>query len=121
MIAVIFEVEPEPARRQAYLDIAARLKTQLESIDGFISIERFESLSRPGRILSLSFWRDEEAVQRWRTLDAHREAQAAGRAGVFRDYRLRVAAVMRDYGLRERDEAPPDSKLAHPSERAARP
>ena len=113
MIAVIFEVEPEAAQRQAYLDIAARLKTQLEAIDGFISIERFESLSRPGRILSLSFWRDEEAVKRWRTLDAHREAQAAGRGGIFRDYRLRVAAVLRDYGLHERGEAPPDSRLAH--------
>ena len=108
MIAVIFEVEPEPAQRQAYLDIAARLKAQLEAIDGFISIERFESLSRPGRILSLSFWRDEEAVKRWRTMDAHREAQAAGRGGIFRDYRLRVAAVLRDYGLHERAEVPPD-------------
>jgi heme-degrading monooxygenase HmoA len=114
MIAVIFEVEPDPAQRQAYLDIAAQLKTQLESIDGFVSIERFESLSRPGRILSLSFWRDEEAVKRWRSLDAHRAAQAAGREGMFRDYRLRVAAVMRDYGLHEREEAPPDSRLAHP-------
>ena len=121
MIAVIFEVEPAPAQREAYLDIAARLKTQLEAIEGFISIERFESLSRPGRILSLSFWRDEEAVKRWRTLEAHREAQAAGRAGIFRDYRLRVAAVLRDYGLHERDEAPPDSQLAHPSDSAVRP
>ncbi|MBQ5950117.1 antibiotic biosynthesis monooxygenase [Massilia sp. ST3] len=114
MIAVIFEVEPEPAQRQAYLDIAARLREQLESIDGFVSIERFESLTRPGRILSLSFWRDEEAVKRWRTLEAHRAAQAAGRGGMFRDYRLRVAAVMRDYGLHEREEAPQDSRLAHP-------
>ncbi|MEH6434703.1 antibiotic biosynthesis monooxygenase family protein [Massilia sp. DD77] len=113
MIAVIFEVEPEPAQRQAYLDIAARLREALERIDGFVSIERFESLTRPGRILSLSFWRDEEAVKRWRTLEAHRAAQAAGRGGMFRDYRLRVAAVMRDYGLHERDEAPQDSQAAH--------
>lgn len=115
MIAVIFEVEPEPAQRQTYLDIAARLRTELEAIDGFLSIERFESLSRPGRILSLSFWRDEEAVQRWRTLESHRAAQTAGRGGVFRDYRLRVASVMRDYGLHQRDEAPPDSRAAHPA------
>lgn len=115
MIAVIFEVEPEPAQRQTYLDIAQRLRAELEAIDGFLSIERFESLSRPGRILSLSFWRDEDAVRRWRTLESHRAAQAAGRAGIFRDYRLRVASVMRDYGLRARDEAPPDSRAAHPA------
>lgn len=113
MIAVIFEVEPEPALRQEYLDIAAGLKAQLEAIDGFVSVERFESLSRPGRILSLSFWRDEEAVARWRGLEAHRMAQARGRAGVFRGYRLRVAQVVRDYGLHERDEAPPDARNVH--------
>lgn len=113
MIAVIFEVEPEPTRRQEYLDIAAGLRTQLESIDGFISVERFESLSRPGRILSLSFWRDEDAVARWRNLEAHRMAQARGREGVFRGYRLRVAQVLRDYGLHERGEAPPDARAAH--------
>jgi heme-degrading monooxygenase HmoA len=109
MIAVIFEVEPDPAQRQTYLDTAAALCAELEAIDGFISVERFESLSRPGRLLSLSFWRDEEAVRRWRNLASHREAQARGRQGVFRDYRLRVAEVLRDYGLRERDEAPADS------------
>lgn len=113
MIAVIFEVEPEPALRQEYLDIAAALKHQLEAIDGFLSVERFESLSRPGCILSLSFWRDEDAVARWRGLEAHRMAQARGRAGVFRGYRLRVAQVLRDYGLHEREGAPPDARAAH--------
>jgi heme-degrading monooxygenase HmoA len=113
MIAVIFEVEPDPAHRQAYLDTAAALRAELEAIDGFMSVERFESLARPGRLLSLSFWRDEEAVRRWRNLASHREAQARGRQGVFRDYRLRVAAVLRDYGLRERDEAPADACAVH--------
>jgi heme-degrading monooxygenase HmoA len=113
MIAVIFEVEPAPGRRQAYLDIAAELKPRLDEIDGFISIERFESLSAPGRILSLSFWRDEAAVMAWRELDAHRRAQAAGRGGVFADYRLRVASVIRDYGMTERAQAPADSRAAN--------
>jgi heme-degrading monooxygenase HmoA len=113
MIAVIFEVEPAPERRQDYLDAAAALRPELEAIDGFMSIERFASLARPEKILSLSFWRDEDAVRRWRTLSAHRDMQAQGRAGVFADYRLRVAAVVRDYGLRERDEAPPDARAVH--------
>jgi heme-degrading monooxygenase HmoA len=118
MIAVIFEVEPEPAHRQEYLDTATALRAELEAIDGFMSVERFESLARPGRILSLSFWRNEEAVHTWRNLDAHRSAQSRGRAGVFRDYRLRVAEVVRDYGLREREEAPPDSRAADASVKA---
>jgi heme-degrading monooxygenase HmoA len=109
MIAVIFEVEPDPAHRQEYLDTAAALRAELEAVDGFISVERFESLSRPGKLLSLSFWRDEEAVKNWRSLAPHRGAQMRGRQGVFRDYRLRVAEVLRDYGLRERDEAPADA------------
>jgi heme-degrading monooxygenase HmoA len=113
MIAVIFEVEPAPGRRQTYLDTAAALRAELEAIDGFISVERFESLSRPGRLLSLSFWRDEDAVRRWRNLPSHRDAQGDGRQGVFRDYRLRVAEVLRDYGLREREEAPVDARPAH--------
>ncbi|HCL87119.1 MAG TPA: antibiotic biosynthesis monooxygenase [Comamonadaceae bacterium] len=113
MIAVIFEVQPAAGRHQTYLDTAADLRAQLEAIDGFLSVERFESLSTPGKLLSLSFWRDEAAVARWRTLPEHRAAQAAGRAGVFAGYRLRVAAVLRDYGLRERDEAPADSRTAH--------
>jgi len=113
MIAVIFEVEPEAGRRQDYLDLAAGLRAELEAIDGFVSIERFESLSRPGRILSLSFWRDEEAVARWRNVEAHRSAQEQGRNGVFRDYRLRVAEVVRDYGLHARAGAPQDSRNVH--------
>ena len=113
MIAVIFEVEPAAGRRQAYLDIAAGLKARLEALDGFISVERFESLSRPGRILSLSFWRDEAAVAQWRGLEAHRRAQAAGRGEVFADYRLRVASVVRDYGMTERAEALADSRAAN--------
>ncbi|MGH8855261.1 MAG: antibiotic biosynthesis monooxygenase family protein [Telluria sp.] len=113
MIAVIFEVEPEPACRQEYLDIAAHLRIQLEAIDGFVSVERFESLSRRGHILSLSFWRDEDAVARWRKLESHRMEQARGRAGVFRSYRLRVAEVVRDYGLHERSGAPPDARAVH--------
>ena len=113
MIAVIFEVWPKPERRQEYLDIAAALRPQLEQIDGFISIERFESLSEPGKILSLSFFRDEAAILAWRNLDAHRRAQARGRAEVFADYRLRIAGVMRDYGLHDRAQAPQDSRSAH--------
>jgi heme-degrading monooxygenase HmoA len=104
--AVIFEVVPEPERRQDYLDIAARLRPELEKIDGFLSIERFESLTQKGKILSLSFWRDEAAVLRWRRHEEHRGAQIAGRTGIFRDYRLRVASVVRDYGLNECAEAP---------------
>ena len=106
MYAVIFEVEPEPERRQDYLEIAAQLRPELEQIDGFISVERFQSLTQEGKILSLSFWRDEEAVARWRRHEQHREAQRAGRTGIFRDYRLRVAKIVRDYGLDERVEAP---------------
>jgi heme-degrading monooxygenase HmoA len=113
MIAVIFEVIPHAAQRQAYLDAAAQLRGHLAAMDGFISIERFESLSEPDKILSLSFWRDEEAVRAWRTLEAHRAVQEAGRAAIFRDYRLRVASVLRDYGLHERDEAPADSRQRH--------
>ena len=106
MYAVIFEVEPEAGREQDYLDIAARLRPELEKIDGFISIERFRSLSQEGKILSLSFWRDEEAVGRWRQQERHQAAQRAGRDRIFRDYRIRVAAVMRDYGMYEREQAP---------------
>lgn len=107
MIAVIFEVEP--ADRDAYFRIAGELRPLLDEIDGFVSIERFQSLSDDGRVLSLSFWRDEAAVVAWRNVEAHRVAQAAGRGGVFRNYRLRVAEVVRDYGMRERGEAPSDS------------
>ncbi len=113
MVVVIFEVIPAPGKKQEYLDLAARLRPELERIDGFISVERFASLSDQNKLLSLSFWRDEEAVRRWRNLGSHRAAQARGRAGVFADYRLRVASVVRDYGMRERKEAPKDSRAAH--------
>jgi heme-degrading monooxygenase HmoA len=113
MIAVIFEVWPEPDRKQEYLDIAASLRPLLEQVDGFISIERFESLSEPGKILSLSVFRDEAAVARWRQLEQHRTAQTQGRDGIFRDYRLRVAGVIRDYGMTERAQAPKDSLDRH--------
>jgi heme-degrading monooxygenase HmoA len=113
MIAVIFEVTPHPERKGAYLDTAERLRPLLAQVDGFVSIERFESLTNPGKILSLSIWRDEEAVRRWRNLEEHRRAQDAGRRSIFADYRLRVAHVLRDYGLNERAEAPEDSRRAH--------
>src|SRR5713226_8715102 len=113
MIAVIFEVWPKPDRKQDYLDIAAKLRPLLDQIDGFISIERFESLYEPGKILSLSFFRDQAAVEQWRTLEAHRVAQATGRASVFRDYRLRVVGVIRDYGMFDRRQAPSDSLSYH--------
>ncbi|GHC63092.1 antibiotic biosynthesis monooxygenase family protein [Limoniibacter endophyticus] len=113
MIAVIFEVLPAEGNRQVYLSIAATLREELETIEGFISVERFQSLTNPDKMLSLSFFETEEAVQRWRSTRLHRTAQAKGRGGVFRDYRLRVAQVIRDYGMGERDEAPADSKDAH--------
>ena len=106
MIAVIFEATPRPDQNQTYFDLAADLRPLLEQIDGFVSIERFESLTTPGKVLSLSFWRDEAAVTQWRELQQHRAAQARGRAAVFENYRLRVAEVLRDYGLRDREEAP---------------
>ena len=113
MLAVIFEFEAAAGRRDDYLAFAAKLREELEGIDGFISIERFQSLTRSDRMLSLSFWRDEDAIENWRNLQCHREAQSAGRTGIFSDYRLRVAQVVRDYGLEERDQAPVDSKVAH--------
>jgi heme-degrading monooxygenase HmoA len=113
MIAVIFEVWPKPERKQEYLDIAAELRPLLERIDGFISIERFESLYEPGKILSLSFFRDEQAVQAWRNLAEHRAAQAKGRNELFSNYRLRIAGVIRDYGMSEREQVPSDSRARH--------
>jgi heme-degrading monooxygenase HmoA len=113
MIAVIFEVKPASGMREAYLSAAAELRPLLAHIDGFISIERFESLTEPGKILSLSIWRDEAAVERWRNVEAHRRMQEAGRRSIFADYRLRVAAVIRDYGMSERAEAPQDSRGVH--------
>ena len=115
MIAVIFEVEPADGRREQYLEIAASMRAMLEQVDGFISVERFESLTTPGKMLSLSFFRDEDSVKRWRSLAAHRAAQSQGRAGVFAGYRLRVAQVLRDYGMHDRAQAPSDSREAHPA------
>ena len=113
MIAVIFEVVPALGRKQEYLDLAEKLRPDVEKHDGFISIERFQSLTNEGKMLSLSIWRDEEAVKRWRQFEGHRTAQARGRGGVFADYRLRVASVIRDYGMSERREAPADSRALH--------
>ncbi|ESZ00908.1 antibiotic biosynthesis monooxygenase [Mesorhizobium sp. LNHC209A00] len=113
MIAVIFEVQPAEGKRDAYLGIAANLRPLLDRIDGFISVERFHSLADPNRVLSLSFWRDEEAVKAWRNTEEHRQAQQAGRGGIFAGYRLRIAHVVRDYGLTERDEAPADSRATN--------
>jgi heme-degrading monooxygenase HmoA len=113
MIAVLFEVWPAAGKTQHYLDLAAALKAELSQLDGFISVERFESLSEPGKLLSLSFFRDEEAVTQWRNTAHHRATQSRGRSGVFSDYRLRVANVVRDYGLKDRAQAPADSRSAH--------
>ena len=113
MIAVIFEAQPRPGQKQSYLDAAAALRPLLSGIDGFISIERFESLTSPGKILSLSYWRDEEAVRMWRNVESHRRVQSAGRKVILADYRLRVAQVIRDYGLMDRAQAPADSRVAH--------
>ena len=113
MIAVIFEVWPAYGRKEDYLGIAAALRADLDRIDGFISIKRFQSLSDPKKLLSLSFWRDEQAIKQWRNNNKHRESQVKGRAGIFADYRLRIAAVVRDYGMTERAEVPEDSLAAH--------
>src|SRR5215469_17787249 len=113
MIAVIFEVWPTEGRKDDYLGLAASLRRDLEAIDGFISVERFQSLTDPNKLLSLSVWRDEEAVEQWRNLSRHRDTQRLGRAGIFADYRLRVASVLRDYGMSDRAQAPADSRAIH--------
>ena len=113
MICVVFEVWPDPSHREGYLNWAAELKTELLKMDGFISIERFQSLTDPDKLLSLQFWRDDSSLIAWRNLDAHRAAQSAGRSTMFKNYRLRIAEVIRDYGLKERAEAPADSQQAH--------
>jgi len=113
MIAVIFESWPAPGKAKAYLDMGAALGSHLETVDGFIAIERFQSVTDPGKLLALSFWRDEAAVDAWRNLDIHRTVQANSRGSVFRDYRLRVAQVLRDYGMFNREQAPADSRTAH--------
>ena len=113
MIAVIFEAWVSEEARAEYLDLAADLRPLLEPLDGFLSIERFQSLNEPGKVLSLSFWRDEEAIAKWRNLPEHRRAQSAGRDHVFADYHLRIAAVQRNYTMASRNEAPADSRSIH--------
>ncbi len=113
MIAVIFEFTPAEGRKQDYFDLVARLKPELDRADGFISIERFESISAPGKFVSLQFWRDEESVAKWRNVQLHRQAQAKGRGGIFASYRLRIASVVRDYTLDDRAQAPADSRSLH--------
>ena len=113
MIAVIFEVFPNPERRAEYLDMAAKMRPLVEEIEGFISVERFQSLTNPEKLLSLSFFEDEAALDRWRQLPAHRSAQKAGRAVIFEDYHLRIAHMIRDYGMFDRTQAPEDSGLLH--------
>ena len=113
MIAVIFEVEPAEGCKSEYLDIAAEMRPMVEAVDGFISVERFQSITNPGKLLSLSFFRDEAALEEWRKLAAHRRAQSKGRGGLFANYRLRVSSVLRDYGMFDRDQAPEDSKESH--------
>lgn len=109
MIAVIFEVIPNERKKEEYLDIAANLRPELNNIEGFISIERFQSFSNPEKVLSLSFWKDEESIQQWRNLETHRFAQSKGRNEIFKDYHLRIASVVRDYGMFDRKETPKDS------------
>ena len=113
MIAVIFEVTPASGKKDEYLNIAAELKPVLEKKEGFISVERFQSINDPGKMLSLSFWKDEESIKQWRNTEMHRLAQSKGRESVFKDYRLRIADVNRDYGMFDRKEAPADSKMFH--------
>jgi len=113
MIAVIFEFTPAPGRFAEYMDLVGQLKPELEKADGFISLERFESITTPGKYVSLQFWRDEESVRRWRNLQLHREAQKKGRGGIFASYRLRIAGVIRDYAMDARAGAPADSIAAH--------
>ncbi len=113
MHVVIFEVYPAEGRKDEYFDHVARLKQDLGETEGFISVERFQSLTDPDKLLSLSFWESEEAIARWRNRPRHRKSQAAGRTGIFADYRLRVAEIQRDYGLNQRDQAPEDSRATH--------
>ncbi len=113
MIAVIFEVLPKEENKQEYFDIAANLKPILENIEGFISVERFESLQTDGKFLSLSFWESEEAIEKWRNETMHREGQSNGLGHIFSDYRIRVGSIIRDYGMEKREEAPKDSNEYH--------
>jgi heme-degrading monooxygenase HmoA len=113
MIAVIFEFTPAEGRKQEYFDLVAELRPELDKAEGFVSIERFESITAPGKFVSLQFWRDEECVRKWRNVQLHRQAQAKGRAGIFASYRLRVAGVIRDYTRDAREQAPKDSVAVH--------
>lgn len=113
MIGIIFEVWPKDGHREAYLEMAGEMRALLEELDGFISVERFQSLTDPGKVLSLSFFRDEESVVRWRNTLDHRKAQAMGRNQFFDNYRIRVVSTLRDYGMNERDETPSDSLSVH--------
>jgi heme-degrading monooxygenase HmoA len=115
MIAVIFEAFPAEGKWEEYISLAAALRPDLEKMDGFISVERFQSLTDPGKVLSLSFWKDEASVREWRNTELHRQAQTKGRASVFKDYRIRIATVQRDYTLHSRNEAPEDSRKIHHS------
>ena len=110
MIAVIFEAVPADGKWERYFDIAATLRRELDKITGFISIERFLSVTDPGKVLSLSFWEDEESIRQWRNIELHRVAQKEGRSSIFNNYRIRIATVQRDYGMAEREQAPDDSK-----------
>ena len=113
MIAVIFEVEPAPGMKDPYLAMAAQMRALVGTVPGFISVERFESLTNPGKLLSLSYWEDEAALTAWRQMPEHRAAQQSGRNRMFSGYRLKVVAVMRDYGHADRDQAPTDSRALH--------
>ena len=113
MIAVIFEFTPAEGRFADYMELVGTLKADLDKADGFISLERFESITTKGKFVSLQFWRDEEAVRKWRNLQRHREVQAKGRAGIFKSYRLRIAGVIRDSAMDARAQAPADSVAAH--------
>lgn len=113
MITVIFEVFPRNGKLKEYLDIASKLRSELNKINGFISVERFQSMTDPGKFLSLSFWKDEKSIAQWRNTELHRIAQDKGRNLIFNDYRLRIASVVRDYGMHDREQAPFDSKKIH--------
>ncbi len=113
MIAVIFEVWPKPEHRDNYLELAATMRNAIEEIDGFISVERFQSIVDEGKMLSLSFFESHKALDEWRNLAEHRVAQKVGRSQFFANYRLRIASVERDYGLTDRAQAPADSNSAH--------
>jgi heme-degrading monooxygenase HmoA len=113
MIAVIFEFTPAEGRFPEYMKLVDTLREDLAKAEGFISLERFESITNKGKFVSLQFWQDEESVRKWRTLQKHREAQKKGRAGIFGSYRLRIAQVTRDYTMDERAQAPKDSVEIH--------